>query len=269
MSTIKQKWVSEKTVVVSNKPITKDCYQLVLKSPKISSLGEPGQFINILMAQEEMGFSTDPLLPRPLSIYDLDKEQGYASVVYRVVGKGTKLLSQLRSTDKLKIMGPLGKGFKYRWDEQKNLLLVAGGIGVFPLFLLAQSLQNQGHHVKLLAGLKNKEELPLIKPFIDLGITTEISTDDGSYNYQGTVIDLLKLDLLDNQYDFCYTCGREEMMKTVNNLMVPRDISVQVSLEKTMACGVGACLGCTCKTNLKQVCTDGPVFSGNEVFINE
>ena len=236
-------------IVISNKLISNNIYKLVLKG---EFEGQPGQFYMI------RGWSgLDPFLPRPISIADLG--EGHITFLYEARGKGTQIISKLSEGMTLSILGPLGNGFDYKTD--KKIALVSGGIGIAPMLYLAKSLDKKPD---LYAGFRNQGYyLDELSSFVE---NIHVSTEDGSEGYKGYVIDLLE----PSKYDTILTCGPIPMMKSV--IKKCEGITpVYISMEARMACGVGACLGCTINTTngIKRVCKDGPVFKGEEVILND
>ncbi len=227
----------------------------------IAEYAIPGQFINI--------FSKDgsKLLPRPISICEIDKENKVIRVVYRVVGVGTEEFSGYSAGDDIEVMGPLGNGFPL---EGKSALVVGGGIGVPPM--LGVAMQYEGD-VTAVMGYRN-DDLFLTEEFTDVAAELVIATDDGSVGTHGTVVDAMKEN--DLTADVIYACGPKPMLKAVADYAKERDIKCYVSMEERMACGVGACLGCVCQSteeddhshvHNKRVCKDGPVFLSTEVVL--
>ena len=219
---------------------------------------KPGQFVHV-----RIGKSCDPLLRRPISISDVDVIQHTVTLIYRIVGKGTALLAQCAEGDVLDCMGPLGNGFV---PQGTRPLLVGGGMGLAPLIYLARSLS--AYSPEVLMGGRTREELFWPEMYKTFCREIHITTDDGSVGAKGTVLDLLPK-LLTKKYDMIYTCGPQPMMKSVAAFAKEHHIPCQISLEKYMACGIGACLSCTCAAKdgkRRKVCTDGPVFWAEEVL---
>lgn len=232
----------------------------------------PGQFIMLKVSE-----SYDPLLRRPFGIYGMvnpvagssDEGRTTLEIVYKVVGKGTGIMSSLKPGEELDIMGPIGNGFP-DLEEGQELLMVAGGIGIAPFKLLAEKYQDS----VLLFGAKDSSEAVLVNDIKDLGIRVKVATVDGSRGTKGLVTDLMASEL--NRRSVVFACGPLGMLKAVSKLSYENRVQCFVSLERAMACGVGACLGCAVKTknpeqgkekaennafdNLKMVCSDGPVF---------
>jgi len=248
-----------KTKILFNKKLKNNYWHLEFESSVIAKTAMPGQFVEIKVSD-----GTDPLLRRPISIHGVSK-QG-VRLIYEVIGSGTQLLSERNAGDFLDVIGPLGNGFKY--DKRENIL-VAGGMGVAPLVFLAEKIKLDRPIV--LVGARKKEQVLCSQEFKTLGCKLMLATDDGSLGFKGKVTDLLKEILLKkSQADkpvSIYACGPQPMLKAVALLSCANNIVSQLSLERHMACGFGACLGCvvSTKTGYKRVCKDGPVFSGEEL----
>ena len=250
--------VKEEASVVSQEKLAEGIYSLILKT-KAAQDAVPGQFINI--------FSKDSsnLLPRPISICEIDKAASTLRMVYRVVGKGTLEFSDLAAGDKVTVLGPLGNGFPL---EGERPIVVGGGIGVPPMLQLAKELEGS---VTAVMGYRN-DDLFLTEEFTDVAVELCIATDDGSVGTHGTVVDAIKENELEP--DVIYACGPKPMLKALAAFAAEKNIKCYVSMEERMACGVGACLGCVCQStevddhshvHNKRVCKDGPVFLSTEV----
>ncbi|MBO8136560.1 MAG: dihydroorotate dehydrogenase electron transfer subunit [Desulfotomaculum sp.] len=249
--------------LITHKNIAGDYYLMEFKSHELAEAAGPGQFVHV-----KCGSTNDPLLRRPISIHKADKDKGIIALLYRVAGKGTRLLSLMEPGDLLDVMGPLGNGFQLPKPSEK-VAVVAGGIGVAPLFFLVQLLVNAGNDVQMYIGARTSQDLLAVKDIKKLGVDVKLATDDGSAGYHGLVTDLLPEKL--QKVDRIYTCGPFPMMKSVAYLANKYNVPAQVSLEEKMGCGVGACLACSCKIKIngesvyKRVCTEGPVFNAGEV----
>ena len=191
-------------------------------------------------------------------------DNGTFIMIYRIIGEATHILAEVCSGDKLSIVGPLGHGFAM---EAERPLLVGGGLGLAPLLYLAEGFCAQNKPIEILMGGRSEEELFWTDLYEDICQNIHITTDDGSCGVQGTVIALLPQLLDSGKYDCVYVCGPVPMMKAVAEVAAEKNIKCQVSLEKYMACGLGACLSCSCSGIGKRlkVCTDGPVFWAEEV----
>ncbi|HID31003.1 MAG TPA: dihydroorotate dehydrogenase electron transfer subunit [Desulfobacterales bacterium] len=218
------------------------------------------------MLEVKYNHSRDPLLRRPLSIYRT-RANGQISFLYKEVGKGTRLLSKRRPGEIIRVLGPLGKGFRLIHDRQ--CILVGGGLGIASLLLLAERLK-QSCKLIILLGAGNASGIPTIEDFSRLTRNFHVSTEDGSLGQKGMVTDLLSQTLLEIKgMAQIYTCGPWPMMKAVYHMARERNIPCQVSLEATMACGLGLCLGCAVPRSDSQgflhVCKEGPVFNADQV----
>jgi dihydroorotate dehydrogenase electron transfer subunit len=243
-------------------------YLLEFTSPYIAVRGEPGQFLHIKVDERIT------VLRRPFSIHRVKKSKVY--VLFKVRGKGTKLLSQYKKGDTLDIIGPLGKGFTYSFPSTSYplFLIVAGGMGVAPLVFLGERLREirkskiEGRDIAIL-GAKSKREILCEEKFKKLGYKTYVATEDGSKGFKGRVTDLLKntlstLSTLSAASTAIYSCGPIEMFSEMKSILRRhKDINCQVSLEQFMGCGLGVCCGCAIETKegYKKVCKDGPVFN--------
>ncbi len=244
--------------VVFNQPLGGNCWHLRAQAPSLCKEVAPGQFVQVKVCT-----GVQPLLRTPLSVHDVNAEQGHLELLYRVVGESTRLLSQVQTGAVLNLLGPLGNGFSLPTSGTEAWLL-AGGIGVAPMFYLARKMRQQGVTVRLLYGARTAQELVRADDFADLGVTVDLITDDGSSGQRGTVIDLLATRKLPDDCQL-YACGPRPMLKAVDDFAAAAKRPVQLSLEEYMACGIGACLGCVCATKeggFAHVCTDGPVFPG-------
>ncbi len=254
----------ENGLVLRHIQVSRDMYELEFIAPGIAQECRPGQFVHIRSALEN-----NPLLRRPLSLYDVDKKLGSITLLYKVVGKGTNLLSRIRPKEYVDAMGPLGRGFSLL-APRKTALLVGGGVGIAPLVYLARVLQCQGCNVKVIHGVENRLELVALPRLRDIGVEFLPATMDGSAGFKGLVTDLVMKKVSPDEIDFIYCCGPEPMMAKVSDFARENNIAGEISLEEYMACGVGACLGCARKMKssddeYKKICKDGPVFSIDEV----
>jgi len=247
--------------ITSNLELMTGHHLICVGAPGIVAKAKPGQFITVRCGEKL-------ILRRPLSIHkSIDSK--YLYLLFKIVGKGTTWLSQRQRGERLDLIGPLGKGFSIEPASQK-LLLAAGGIGIAPLFFLAQKALGEGKSVKLLLGARTNEGL---YPQKDLprGIEVIITTEDGSEGTKGKLTNVLPG--YADWADQIYACGPIAMYKVIADQRQQSKINkpVQVSLEVRMGCGIGACFGCSIKTKngMKQVCHDGPVFDLDEVILEE
>ncbi|VBB06277.1 Hypothetical protein LUCI_1496 [Lucifera butyrica] len=251
---------AERMPITKNRLIKNGVYELSFHMPHWAYDARPGQFVHIRIAD-----SCQPLLRRPFSIAGTDAATGEVSVIYRVVGQGTSYLTQLKAGDFIDCLGPLGRPFDL---ECERPLLVGGGMGLAPLLFLARVLCPRP--AEILMGGRTKEELFWTDRFATVCENIHITTDDGSLGQRGVTADVLPALLAAKQFDRIYTCGPHAMMQKVAQSARQLAISCQVSLEEPMACGLGACLSCTCEGQdgkRRKVCTDGPVFWSWEVVL--
>lgn len=251
----------EKGLVVAHQQVGDGLYEMEVIAPAIAQDANPGQFVHI-----RSGSTHDPLLRRPLSLYDVDKRLGSISLLYKVVGRGTDLLTRVKTQEYVDIMGPLGHGFTLP-APGLTALLVGGGVGIAPLIYLARVLKEKGNPLKTAYGVASRSDAAVYeRKFAELGVEALVATMDGSLGYKGSVIGLLQDKIKAAQVDMIYTCGPEAMMAAVTGFANQHGIEGEVSLEEYMACGVGACLGCARKLQPEdneyvKVCKDGPVFA--------
>ncbi|MFE8695247.1 dihydroorotate dehydrogenase electron transfer subunit [Cytobacillus sp. FJAT-53684] len=251
--------------IVSQRKIAEQIYELTLQGELVREMGEPGRFVHLKISDQ-----FDPLLRRPISISDINKDKNQFTMIYRSEGKGTALLSKKRSGDFVDVLGPLGHGFPVaETSAGETALLVGGGIGVPPLYELSKQLVKQGVRVIHVLGFQSENVVFYDEAFSQLG-ETYVATVDGSYGTKGFVTDIIEDRKL--EFDVLYTCGPTPMLKALENNY--RDKKVFLSLEERMGCGIGACFACVCHTGddptgytYKKVCSDGPVFKAGEVVL--
>jgi dihydroorotate dehydrogenase electron transfer subunit len=246
--------------VTASQELMPGAYLIRLDCPDITTQARPGQFVMV-----RCGEGPEYQLRRPLSIHRIEGNK--LSLLFNVVGKGTRWLSQRPAGEKLDLLGPLGKGFTILPDSKK-LLLAAGGIGIAPLVFLAEDAVRRGKEVTLLLGAATARQL-YPKRLLPAGIRLITATEDGSEGKQGMITDILP-DFTDDT-DQLFTCGPLPMYRAMAPMPELKGKPVQVSLEVRMGCGLGICYGCTVKTvnGLRQTCKDGPVFELNEVLWEE
>ena len=235
--------------IVSNTALTSSVYKMVLQGD-VSAITAPGQFVNIKL---------DGLyLRRPISVCDVSADT--LTIVYKAVGKGTEQMSQMQAGEKLDVLTGLGNGYDLTLSGDKPVLL-GGGVGVPPMYLLAKQLIAQGKKVSVILGFNTKDELFYENEFKALGADVTVTTVDGSYGTKGFVTTAFEA----MDYTYFYTCGPEPMLKAVYKAS---KTSGQMSFEKRMGCGFGACMGCSCKTitGYKRICKEGPVMKKEEIL---
>lgn len=247
--------------IISKQAIAKGIFDLTIKCPEIAEITKAGQFAQV----SAEGF----FLRRPISICDIDKEKGTIRLVFEVRGKGTDKISELNKGDSIDIIAPLGNGFKV--IDGKKAICIGGGIGTPPMVGIAKEY---GKNATVISGFRSANAVILQDDFKAQGNETILCTDDGTSGIHGFVTDALKEKLQTEKPDIIYACGPMPMLKAVVTIAEEYGIESQVSLEQRMACGVGACLVCVCRTVkdgkeiFSHVCTDGPVFDGKEVDFN-
>lgn len=249
--------------IISHKKIAPFHYKMTLEEKNIAKYSSPGQFIQIKISEEN-----NPLLRRPFSINNINFS--CIDIIYKIVGKGTKILSQKKIGEYLDILGPLGQGFKIPKESYK-IILVGGGYGISPLYFLGKELKNKNFDFKVIISAKNKALLICKNDFKKIGVKTYLTTENGSIGKKGLATDLLK-NLLNHSDKFLvYACGPISMLKCVVEICKEYLAECQVSLETIIACGLGACFGCTINTKdgYKLVCKDGPVFRGEDIIFDE
>lgn len=241
-------------------------YHLTVHAPEMAQLARPGQF-----AQVRVASGIDPLLARPLSIFYAIPESGEVAFLFKVVGRGTALLAQRAVGESLTVLGPYGNGFLVP-QTADTLVLVAGGVGMPPLYFLAQTVRRARPNlpITLYYGGRSDADLLELARWQALGTEMVLATDDGSAGRQGLVTAALYERFLRQPVPFLAACGPRPMLRAVQQLALAHNIAGQLSLEACMACGVGACLGCVCGTvqGNRRVCFDGPVFSLDEVTLD-
>jgi len=246
-------------VVIENKPVGGNNFVLLLKAPEILPFMLPGQFCEVRVDNDPRVY-----LRRPFSIHDIDYDANTIALLIKAVGKGTTSLSRLSKGAILNMVYPLGNGFSM--TTEPKVLLVGGGCGVAPLLFLAQTLKKMGANPVVLVGGRTAEDVPRVEAYQAIA-ETHVVTEDGSLGEKGLVTQhsIFKTNLF--EFKRIYTCGPEGMMKAVAKAAEALEIPCEVSLENTMACGIGVCLCCVTETKEghKCVCTSGPVFDSRDL----
>ncbi|MBK5211216.1 MAG: dihydroorotate dehydrogenase electron transfer subunit [Coriobacteriia bacterium] len=252
----------ETVEVISNREICPGVHSIVLVAPRIAKTILPGQFIHLDIDKDAL------TLRRPLSVYKTDGEK--IEILYQIVGVGTDMLSKMTTSDTMSAVGPLGRDWPVK-AEAKRALLVAGGLGAAPLGMLTEKLRAQGTQIYFAQGSTTEDRLIARDAFAVEVDEHAIATDDGSCGVCGFVTAPVKTFIDDILFDIAYVCGPEPMQRGVVDLLKTKHIETYVSLERLMACGIGACLSCVVPTinGLKRACVDGPVFNAEEVLWNE
>ncbi len=234
--------------IIENNRIAKDVYKMLLCGDT-SAIKNPGEFVNIKLD----GF----YLRRPISVCDVDGDT--LTLIYKVVGKGTEVMSTMTGGTQLQVLTGLGNGYDLSTAGDRPLL-IGGGVGVPPMYLLAKRLIALGKPVEVILGFNTADEVFFEKEFKALGCSVTVTTVDGSHGVRGFVTDALPDD-----YTYFYTCGPMPMFRALNKAV---KTSGQFSFEERMGCGFGACMGCSCKTKsgYKRICKDGPVLKKEEII---
>ncbi len=251
----------EQAVVLSQEQIAGQIFSMWLQTERIAAAAAPGQFISV--------YSNDSgrMLPRPISICETDKEKNALRIVYRVAGKGTEEFSRCVSGDHLDILGPLGNGFPLeRCLRGKKAFLIGGGIGIPPMVQLSKEIEGE---VQAVVGYR--DELFLTEELKKNG-ALYVATEDGSAGTKGNVLDCIRENGL--SADVIYACGPTPMLRAIKSYAAENGIECWISMEERMACGIGACLACVCKSkevddhsrvHNKRICKEGPVFLAGDV----
>ena len=246
-----------KATVICQKMIAADIFDLKLSAKEIACQAVPGQFVDLYCADGSK------LLPRPISLCEIDREKGTLRLVYRIAAKGTAEFSKLQSGDTIDVLGPLGNGFNL---EDGRAILIGGGIGIPPMLQLAKELKCEK---MIVLGYRDEEFLSAeFEPYGEVFM----SSDSGTLGVKGTVMDAIREYGIEGTH--IYACGPTPMLRAIQKYALDNNIRAQLSLEERMACGVGACLACVCKSkevdnhskvHNKRICKDGPVFYAEEV----
>ena len=253
--------VKIKSTVAEQKKLAEGIYSMWLLAEEIAVQAKPGQFISV--------YSNDKsrVLPRPISICEIDREQGKLRIVYRVVGKGTEEFSKALAGDTFEILGPLGNGFPLEKAKGKRVLMVGGGIGVPPMLQTAKEAEAEA---VIVSGYRNNDLF--LKEELENAGSLYIATEDGSVGTKGNVLDAIREN--DIQADVMFACGPTPMLRALKQYAEEKNMPCWISMEEKMACGIGACLACVCQSkdvdahshvHNKRICKDGPVFLSTEV----
>ena len=250
--------------VISREEIANQVFRLVIRQKEAAQSALPGQFVSLYCADKSR------LLPRPISICDLDRESGDICLVFRIAGKGTEEFSRLEAGDTVDMIGPLGNGFPEDVPEMKTALLIGGGIGIPPMVLLGKALSSRGIRVIHADGYRDSDTF--LTEELEASGGLYIATEDGSLGTKGNVLDAIRENGV--SADVIFSCGPAPMLRAVKSYAKENGIRCFLSMEERMACGVGACLGCVCRTaetdghsqvKNRRVCKDGPVFAAEDI----
>ena len=250
-----------KSTVIEQKMIADGICSMWLDAKEVAVQAKPGQFISV--------YSNDKsrVLPRPISICEIDREKGTLRIVYRVVGKGTEEFSKAEAGDSFEILGPLGNGFPIEEAKGKKVLMIGGGIGVPPMLQTAKEIEGEAI---IVSGYRNQDLF--LKEELESAGTLFIATEDGSVGTKGNVVDAIRENQI--EADMMFACGPKPMLRALKNYALEKGIPCWISMEEKMACGVGACLACVCQSkdvdshshvHNKRISKDGPVFLSTEV----
>ena len=252
--------IKECCTVISQECIAKDIYSMWISTKAIAREAKPGQFVSVYTKDASR------LLPRPISLCEIDREKDALRIVYRIAGDGTREFSRLRAGDTIDILGPLGNGFPLEEAKGKRVMLMGGGIGIPPMLETAKAIQGE----KIIVS-GYRDELFLTEELNAAGQLYR-ATEDGSAGTKGNVLDAVKANRL--EADLIFACGPTPMLRAIKAYALDKGIPCWVSMEEKMACGIGACLACVCKStevdghsqvHNKRICKDGPVFLSTEV----
>ncbi|WP_280769054.1 dihydroorotate dehydrogenase electron transfer subunit [Salipaludibacillus daqingensis] len=258
--------IVENLTVTAQEQLTSNVFKMKLTGDSVAEMTDPGQFVHMKVSN-----GIDPLLRRPISICDVDLNAKELTIIYRVEGKGTKILSERNDKETINVLGPLGNGFPTdHLHEGDVALLVGGGVGVPPLYYLAKKLVEKGVRLKVILGFRTANDVFLEEEFNEIADVT-VTTEDGSKGIKGYVTDAIMQ--IEEVYQSYFTCGPTPMLRAVQQTAKSDGF---VSLEERMGCGVGACLACVCDVaeeyiadgrKYRKACSDGPVFRAGEVLI--
>ncbi|HOP79148.1 MAG TPA: dihydroorotate dehydrogenase electron transfer subunit [Armatimonadota bacterium] len=267
--------------IIEQVEVAPHVFRSVLVEPTIARTSKPGQFVNVRVCE-----CYDPLLRRPFSVHAVDPEKGTFSLLYDVIGRGTKLLMEMHIGEKVSVVGPLGSSFDVGEDPSARHILVAGGCGAAPIHFLSDWIckKHGCDKVTVLVGAKTGTALLCQAEFVAHGVEVKLATEDGSFGFKGFVTELLASHIEESKVKNpdsairIYACGPMPMMREVARVCGEQGIkSCQLSLERTMACGIGVCMGCVTKAqdgccshhpdewHYSRVCTDGPVYDAKEL----
>ena len=254
------------TTVLSNEAIAEAHYLLRCECAEIAQHAQPGQFVHVMISQD-----TGMLLRRPFTIYTVDGHE--ITMLYQIIGEGTKRLSEMPKGEPIQVLGPLGNTFDFT-TKPEPAILVGGGAGIASLMLLASALRRNGIQTLGLVGAQHRTRLLSVADLESIGIAVHIATDDGSIGHHGYVTDILA-DLLEGaayQHPTVYACGPHRMLSAVAKITTDFRVSTQIAMENRMGCAMGVCLGCVCPVRIdanrieyQRVCTEGPVFNAADI----
>lgn len=259
--------LQESGPVLFNRQVAEGIHHMSVQAPRIAKAARPGQFVQVRVASEP----SIQFLRMPFAVFDVDEAAGSVDICYQVVGEGTEQLTHVCIGDEVDFVGPIGNGWHIPVGT-KHALLACGGVGVPALKLLADELAARGAQVDVVIGAQTAKRLACVEQFEDSIRASQgalhIATDDGSAGVKGFVNAITDELLATHDYDYVAVCGPPLMERSVALPAIEHGVTCEVSMERLMACGVGACLGCVVETRdgLKRCCVDGPVFDASEVI---
>lgn len=248
-----------KFLITEKQAIAKGIFDMTIFCPEVANEAQCGQFVHIL--------ATGHTIRRPISICSTNKDKGTIRIVFEVRGKGTQAISNLNVGENIDMIAPIGHGFTLL-AQSKKAICIGGGIGTPPMLGIAE---HYGKNITVISGFRNSSIAILQSDFKNTYANTILCTDDGSAGKKGFVTEALKECLANEKPDIIYACGPRPMLSAIAKIAEENSIYTEVSLEERMGCGVGACLGCACKTIkdgkevMSHVCKDGPVYDSKEV----
>ena len=271
MNLTEKKKYQETACIIRQDEMTAGIFSLRLGTENIAAAASPGQFVSVYC------HDSSRLLPRPISICDADPQSGELRLVYRTAGKGTAEFASLREGETVRLLGPLGNGFDPEKAAGKKVMLIGGGIGIPPLVYAAKKMCGSAS-VQAVLGYRtggSRDALFLADEFAEvMGHEALIATEDGSSGTKGTVLDCIRENKV--KADVIFACGPTPMLRALKAYAAENGITCYLSLEERMACGVGACLACMCRSaeedehfhvKRKRVCADGPVFNADDIVL--
>ena len=256
--------VNEKAKLIKKEILKDDIIKFSVETSDMALKAKPGQFVEIRVTD-----TTEPFLRRPISIYNIDGN--IIEFIFQIKGKGTEILAKKQEGELIDIIGPLGFG-PFKYEKYKNIAIIGGGIGIFPLYELSKRAKETANITTYL-GFRNKDYVILEEEYKNVCNDLVITTDDGSYGIKGFAINELKKDMDSKKFDAIFACGPLPMLKAIREYAIEKNIPCQISLEEKMGCGLGVCLGCAVKvagsepTKYIHVCKAGPVFEAKTVEI--
>ena len=254
------------TAILSNEEVAEAHYLLRCECAEIAQHARPGQFVHVMISQD-----TGMLLRRPFTIYTVEGHE--ITMLYQIIGEGTKRLSEMPEGESLQVLGPLGNTFDFA-AKPAPAILVGGGAGIASLMLLAAALRQEDIRTIGLVGAQHRARLLSVEDLESIDIAVHIATDDGSIGHHGYVTDVLT-DLLREtkwHHPTIYACGPHGMLSAVTKIAADFEVPAQIAMENRMGCAMGVCLGCVCPVRIdtehfeyQRVCTEGPVFNATDI----